>query len=179
MLSLGAQTKYEREFRISETLVPSQAKTFVNELSQGVKVKWYIEQNLGKRSIEAKFKLNKKRYSVEFDTDGVIEDVEIEKAFHTLEKPLQQTLHAFFKTRYKRHRIRKIQIQYSGSPKDLLSFFTDTKSDATQGILKRFEIVAKVKSDKTKQEVEFLFSDTGYLLSEAVILRKNADHLEY
>lgn len=72
------QTKYEREFRMSEKKVPQKAREFVHSMDFESKVKWYFEENLQGNSIEAKLKQQGQQYSVEFDTLGTLQDVEVE-----------------------------------------------------------------------------------------------------
>ncbi len=178
-LPLVAQTKMEKEYRMSKAAVPLPALRFVDEVAQERKVKWYKEQGLERSSIEAKFKQNKRRYSVEFSNSGQLEDVEIERSYRSLPDTLKTALDLFFDKHYKRHRICKTQIQYSGKPELVLAFLQQSKITAMPTVVTRFEIVAKVKSGNTSREVEFLFDKNGKLLSKAVIIQKNADHLEY
>ena len=178
-LPLVAQTKLEKEYRMSKEAVPLPALRFVDDLAQERKVKWYKEQGLERSTIEAKFKRNKRRYSVEFNNSGLLEDVEIERSYRSLPDTLKTALDLFFEAQYKRHRICKTQIQYSGKPEKVLAFLQQSGVTAMPRVVTRFEIVAKVKSDKTSREVEFLFDLSGRLLSKAVIIQKNADHLEY
>jgi len=75
---LFAQEKFEMESRLKQNDVPSNALNFIDSLSLKNKVKWYLEEGIERKSIEAKFKRSGKKHSVEFDILGNIEDVEIE-----------------------------------------------------------------------------------------------------
>jgi hypothetical protein len=76
--SAFGQVKYEKEFRLKPGQVPVKARQFIDSINLQQKVKWYYEQNLKGNSIEAKFRMNHKRYSIEFDTLGNLQDVEVQ-----------------------------------------------------------------------------------------------------
>ena len=72
-----AQHKYEREQRISSEIIPQSAQNFIDSIGSDSKIKWYKEVSLNEVTFEAKFKHNKKKFSVEFDTLGTLQDVEL------------------------------------------------------------------------------------------------------
>jgi hypothetical protein len=72
-----SQLKYEREYRISKEEVPEEALAYIQKIGFDKKVKWYREEGLKSWSIEAKTRDNGQLYSIEFDSLGRIEDVEI------------------------------------------------------------------------------------------------------
>ena len=61
-----AQQKYEREYRIKSEIIPQSAKEFINSIGSDYKIKWYKEIGLNTVSLEAKFKHNNKKFSIEF-----------------------------------------------------------------------------------------------------------------
>ena len=71
------QKKFEKESRISKSDLPSFAVDFAALFTDGQRIKWYLEEGLDRNSIEAKYKRDGRHYSVEFDTLGTMEDVEI------------------------------------------------------------------------------------------------------
>ncbi|MEL7341524.1 MAG: hypothetical protein AAGM67_13685, partial [Bacteroidota bacterium] len=76
---LHAQEKLEKERRIQDDEVPAAARSFIDSCMFGGTIKWYSEEELDGMSVEAKLKEVGYRYSIEFDTLGQIEDVEIER----------------------------------------------------------------------------------------------------
>lgn len=72
------QTKNEKEERIKKEVFPKIALLTLNDLPQSSKrLKFYRETDGDKKSYEAKFKLNRKIYSIEFNSQGQLEDVEV------------------------------------------------------------------------------------------------------
>ena len=78
-----AQNKYEREHRILKSQFPEKALGLITDKLVGAKrVRFYKEIDSAKISYEAKFKKDKLRYSVEFDTEGTLEDIEVLSLIH-------------------------------------------------------------------------------------------------
>ena len=73
-----AQAKYEREFRIKQADFPQKALTLIKDEIQGVKrLRFYKEIDSITVSFEAKFKKDRLFYSIEFNTEGELQDIEI------------------------------------------------------------------------------------------------------
>ena len=73
----SSQDKQEREHRIRKSQFPEKALEFIQQqLLDAKRIKYYKEIDGAKRSYEVKFKKDRLKYSVEFDEDGNLEDVE-------------------------------------------------------------------------------------------------------
>lgn len=176
---LSGQLKYEREYRLDKSQVPEQALQFVEALKLNSKVKWYKEENLKTNSIEAKTKYQSQKYSIEFDTSGIIEDIEIEIPWPAILPDPRTAILQYFEANFDKHKIYKVQQQFSGNAASLLQIPSSQPIQSTDDILLRYEIVAKVKRQKNYQKLELLFSDKGELIQQSIILLKNTDNLEY
>ena len=174
---LCAQHKYESESRLKEENVPTKALDFIQSLAVENKIKWYEEEGLNRTTIEAKFKLNNQKYSVEFDSVGNLEDIEILLEWKGLHSSLQDSICIRLGEDCDKIRIQKAQIQYSGEPSVLLSKIKTGKN--TGSYLVRYELIVKCYSKKKVALFEYLFSDTGQKLSVAKIVFKNSSNLEY
>lgn len=175
--NLFAQDKFEKESRIKPEAVPSRARLFMDSLNLNKKVKWYKEEGLDKESIEAKFKLNKVRYSVEFDTLGKIEDVEIEVDWEDLESHLKDSILFQLKLDCSSHKIVKVQRQFTGIENDLL--FLLKTSNVNEHLEIKYEIIIRCEHQKEVGLFEYLFNHNGKLISRSKIVFKNSSHLEY
>ena len=172
-----AQQKFEKESRISRQDVPSGALQFMDSADTKNKIKWYFEKGLDRSSIEAKFRKNTKKYSVEFDTIGNIEDVEIEVKWQVLPTELRDAIHHQLRNDCLKHKIVKVQIQFTGSNSALFKKLNET--DATPGLTVKYEVIIKCKLTTRVNLIEYLFSDAGETLSMSKIVFKNSSHLEY
>lgn len=175
--NLCAQKKFEKESRIKQKDVPFKALQFINSLELNKKVKWYQEEGFKTKSIEAKFKLNKIKYSLEFDTLGIIEDLEIEANWKGLDARLLDSIFLIIKKDCLKHKIVKLQIQYSG---DESAIFTKIKTLVNNvNLTIKYELIITCKIKKNVDLYEYLFSETGKLLSISKIVFRNSSHLEY
>lgn len=173
---IQAQTKFEKEYRLKNTSVPAKVQAFIDSLPFQEKIKWYFEENNTGNSIEAKFKSDKIRYSVEFDTAGNIQDIEKEIHWTDMPASTQSRITAHLNTGYGYHKIQKIQIQYSGSSDDLINFINKKN---TKNITIRYEIIVKTRLIRKVSLFEMTFDENGQHLNTAEIRFKNTDNLEY
>jgi hypothetical protein len=178
--SLFSQVKFEREYRIRKDTIAENACIFINQsgiLKEKTRVKWYREESQEGTSLEAKFKQNGARYSIEFTEDGLLEDVEIEIEVEdlptkTLEE-MQKTLDREFKT----WKIKKIQRQWIGSEVELIESIKSNKS--ANEVMENFEIVIKGNNGEEKGYFELLFDREGELLEKKRIVDSPGDILIY
>jgi hypothetical protein len=175
--NLFAQDKFEKESRIKPKDVPSKALSFIDSLKMDTKVKWYLEEGLNKKSIEAKYKQNKVSYSIEFDSIGKIEDIEIEVNWGDLESSLSESISSQLQQNCSSHRIEKVQRQFTGSENDLFTFLN------TRIILEHlninYEIIVRCKQLNEVDLFEYLFNKNGKLISTSKLVLKNSSQLEY
>jgi hypothetical protein len=175
--SLLAQEKFEKERRIKKVNVPFQALSFMDALNVQNKVKWFKEEGLNQKSIEAKFKHNKAKYSVEFDTLGNLEDVEIVAKWNDLASNVRDSICLQLKSACSKYKIVKVQKQYLGDASKLIPMLkAGTYSPA---VTLKYELVVKCHRQRKVDLFEYLFSDEGQLISISKIVFKNSSHLEY
>ncbi|OYX27262.1 MAG: hypothetical protein B7Z06_04530 [Flavobacteriales bacterium 32-35-8] len=172
-----AQQKYEREYRIKSEIVPQSAKEFIDSISSDSKIKWYKEISLNDITIEAKFKHDKKKFSVEFDTLGKLQDVEfvikkreiIPEVYNQMERKLDSLFHKW--------KFRKIQKHYSGKSIDVVTSIRE--NEPSDSIKVSYEIVLKGKKIQYTQLYEITFNEQGEMENILEIIQDKADHLEY
>lgn len=174
---LCAQEKYEKESRIKERQVPHKALNFIDSANVNTKLKWYFEQGLNRSSIEVKFKQNRQKHSVEFDTLGNIEDIEIEIKQSELATTVKEAIYAHLKNDCLKYRIEKIQRQFSGTEQQLLAKLKNRTT--VQNLITKYEVVVRCTSKNKIELLEYLFDDKGTVLSTSKIVFKNSSHLEY
>jgi cation transport regulator ChaB len=172
-----SQEKFEKEYHLKLEEVPQLAKDFVVKFNFNKRVKWYKEESDRGNSIEAKTKYKGSRYSIEFETNGTLEDVEIKVGFESLPKEVQQFISKTFSTSFQKWKIDKVQLQYSGEPSAVFLFISEKASK--QDIIINYEIVVKGKNDNRYYPYEFLFSEEGKTISKQKINYRNTDNIEY
>ena len=177
--SLFGQAKYEKEYRIQPEIVPKMALDYVDRYNFEKKIKWYKEESFTGPSIEAKTKQNKQKFSIEFDTLGQLQDVEIEIAFKDIIPSAQSLICESLNKEFDRFKIRKIQKQYAGHAQDILDFLTEKVADLNLGVEVQFELVLEGKKGTEVQLYEYTFSSDGAIVSKSRIVLRNTDILEY
>lgn len=175
-----AQYKYEREFRIKKSQMPEVAiQLFENTVVQPKRLKFYKETDSTKNSYEAKFKKDRLWYSMEFDADGTLEDIEITIEPIDIPSDALANIKAYFEKTFKKHRIKKIQQQHLASKEEALE---KTLRNAFQNLLipsLNYEIIVSGKIEKDYLEYEVLFDADGTFINRRKRLPPNYDHVLY
>jgi hypothetical protein len=178
VFSLKAQTKNEKETSISLEQLPINAQVLLAQFPNNIDgIKYYKETDNDKISFEAKFKLEGYYYSVEFNDDGILEDIEqlIKKkyipklAFHEIEK--------HFDARYEKVKYIKIQKQYvNTSNTNNINFVTEALNNTLKDDI-NYEIIAEVKHNSKRIISEFLFNLNGELILSRELAPYSYDYL--
>ena len=176
-VSLTAQVKFEREYRIKPVDVPKTAVSFVDSAFRDIPVRWYMETSSEGKSIEAKLMRNRTLYSIEFDESGNLEDVEFEISAGDLPEKTLDAIRKWLGNRFSSYRMMKIQQQWTGSRYELFGILTG-KMDPDE-YPARYEIMVRGRISGKTVWYEYLFSDSGEMLSEIPVVFKNTDNLVY
>lgn len=171
------QRKYESERRINAADVPQSASNFIDSLQVKRKIKWYVEEGIDSRTLEAKFRFDRRKYSVEFDTKGGFQDAEIQVNLHRIRTLTRNLIQAKLHDECLKYKIQKVQVQYSGSRQAVLHKIRTGQS--TDRYTTKYELIVRCKSANGVSLFEYLFSDIGQLLTKRRIIFKNSSNLEY
>lgn len=172
-----AQQKFEKEYRLKTQEVPSLARQFVDSLDFDRRVKWYMEISQDGKSVEAKSKRNGQRYSIEFDSTGILQDVEIEVRFGTIPEKLRETITQNLDVELDRFRITKTQEQLTGARKDLLTYLKGGPDKTA--LTTRYEAIVRGTKDGERNEFEYTFSLSGEIEKSSKVVFRNTDNLVY
>ncbi len=175
-----AQAKYEREFRIKQADFPQKALTLIKDEIQGVKrLRFYKEIDSTTISFEAKFKKDRLFYSIEFNTEGELQDIEILIQESDIPNDVLEAITAHLKQTYSNFKIRKIQQQYPLRKGEQLRGLL---KEAFQNLLLpyiNYELIISCKAVSGRREFEYLFNAKGNFLSKRESLPANYDHILY
>lgn len=175
-LHTSAQEKYEREYRIDRKEVPQKALDFIQQIPNVQKVKWYYEESQDGETVEAKFRYNQHKVSVEFTNKGDILDVEIKTRLGEFPTKEQAVIRKTVGSRFDKYRIRKIQKQFSKlSEADFQKLFTNPAAFTTYA----YEIVVKGKKKKKFHLYQLQISQQGEVLSQLKFAPPNSLNLEF
>lgn len=178
--SLHGQIKTEYEQRISMDSFPQQARIVLSTLPKGIKKqRFFKELSADKISYEAKFKYDKKYFSIEFSETGVLEDVEVNIKEQSIPTELRTTMNAHFKSNYKKYRWLKIQEQfiYTGQLPEGEFIRTVLQGNCTKAPF--YEIITEVKKNRSYLLMEYNFNDEGQKITEKLIDPESYAHVLY
>ncbi len=180
VLASFGQQKYEREHRIKKNQFPEKAHVFIAEyLKKARKIRYYRETDSSNISYEAKFKVDRLHYSVEFNQSGDLEDVEILIKEVDIPNDSYSLIEQFLDSTYSKYRIRRIQQQYrveKGVPVEQIL------KEAFQNLLLpsiRYEIMVAGRKDNGFEDFEILFDSDGKFIEMRKSLPANYDHILY
>ncbi|UZO79287.1 hypothetical protein NBT05_09920 [Aquimarina sp. ERC-38] len=163
---MNGQKKYEREYRIQKTEFPVSAIDYLKQNNfTTCKIKYYLESDSTNQSYEAKFKYKDHRYSVEFNTNGILEDIEVNVDLDWLDKSLQEQIATRLDSLFKKHRILKVQVQYPNTEVENTTVIAKAAKTLDTSILHNYELlVAARKEDEGYSDYELLFDKKGNVL---------------
>ena len=177
LTSVYSQDKLEREYRIKQSEVPAKALGFTEHSFPDVRMKWYGEDNLNGKAIEAKGKLQGKLYSIKFDTSGVLQDIEMVINFNTIPENIRLAIQKNLEDRFSKFRVQKTQIQWVGNMDDLAALVKGENVSGTYST--NYEITFQGTRDRRSDYYEVLSNDKGELIRESKIVQRNNHHLIY
>ncbi len=172
------QVKIEREYRVNSNEVPLKAVQWIDSTFQlkPSKIKLYNETNGNKQSFEAKLRWLGETYSVEFDSQGNIEDIEINIKWQKLPENTKRAINQHLKSNYISFKIIKIQQQLVGSPNNLHLYIRESSISAVT-IKYEMEIRGSIKSQNEIWEI--LFDSNGEFLSVNKVILNPSLNLDF
>ncbi|HEY1010186.1 MAG: hypothetical protein ACO1NS_12505 [Daejeonella sp.] len=175
--AVSAQNKLEREYRIKQSEVPAKALEFVESSFKGVKIKWYGEENLDGKAIEAKGKRDGRLYSIKFDTNGVLHDIEMVIKFGDIPEGTRLRIEKNLQDRFSRYSIQKTQKQWLGATDDLRALAEGKPVSGQYST--NYEISLQGTKDRRTDYFEVLANADGEIVRESKIVQRNNQHLIY
>lgn len=175
-----AQNKYEREFRIRKSQFPAKAYDLIQDkISDAKRLRYYKEIDSTKISFEAKFKKDRLWYSVEFDEQGALEDIEILIKPVDIPADVLAKIQRYLDREYTKYKIKRLQQQYRATPQVSVE---KTIKDAFQNLMLpslNYELIVAGKQDRSYLQFEILFDAQGNFLNKRQSLPPNYDHVLY
>lgn len=175
--SATAQEKFEREIGVRASDVPSEARSFVAACFDQARVRWYKEINLDTYTFEAKIKHRGCRYSIEFDSVGNVEDVEVLIRFAQLPDTLKTAITTALSGSCPTFKFQRLQRQWTGSESALQELIRKGRSSSE--FVTRFELVYRCGKGRHSRLLETLFDTSGKPIRTLTIVPRNTDNLDF
>ncbi len=179
---LWAQYKLEREYRVKAKEVPELARSLVDSCYPETRVRWYVEESATRKSYEAKLKYKKegkkRHYSIEFDTLGRVEDVEMLIEFSELPPTIQKAAQEQMQQLFKRHKLVRVQEQWLADLPTLQAKMKDRT--LPKALITNYEIVVVGRqANNLYKSLEFTLDAQGTVISVLEIVHNSHDNLLY
>ena len=171
-MAFSQDVKEEVEKRIYISEMPTQAVIYIKQMpiDTATKIKYYFEQDKDRKSYEAKFKFKEHKYSVEFDINGNLQDIEVRQKKSDLPEDILARIESYLTDTYSRYKIEKTQMQYLPLHAKR-AFKENIKPDG-------YELIVATKNEKNKLEkYEMTFNPKGSFLKSRKIVRRSYDFL--
>ncbi|MDR9416821.1 MAG: hypothetical protein RI564_11085 [Gracilimonas sp.] len=171
--------KNEVEKSIDRTEMPAPALSLLNQFwNEDKKVDFYRQSDGVEISYEAKLDWNGHQYSIEFDSKGLLLNVEQLIDFEELSPTLQNTITEEINKQYSKFRFTRIQRQYSALEEDDdEEVLEDVLEEDLDDLNIRFEIEADAQNKDELGSFEFLFDENGTFIQKRRIVRRSLDNI--
>jgi hypothetical protein len=175
--------KVEIEESISSSLVPEQSRKFISENFKGnFNVKWIKETGLSKFSYEAKFKYLKHFFSVEFDSAGNLQDIEIEIPAKSIPQKTWSQIVKSLDAKFTKWKVLKVQLQLLAPLSNWEELLPEKKVvnfDKITSVSYFYEIVIKTRINREPVVFEVTFNSEGEFIKEFQFYLPNTVNIEY
>ncbi|WP_339836504.1 hypothetical protein [uncultured Maribacter sp.] len=173
------QYKNEREFRIRKSQFPSAAISIIEDNVVGIKrLKFYKETDSNKVSFEAKLKMDKLWYSLEFNKEGVLKNIEILINSTDIPNDTYSKIESYLNNDFLKYRIKSLRQQYPSNNNTL----EETFKNAFQNLIlpsNIYEIVVVDKKEGRNVDYKIQFDAEGNFKKIRTALPPNYDHVLY
>lgn len=180
ILNTWGQEKMELERRIKADEFPQRALSQIQPYLEDARaVKYYQESDGTRSSFEVKLKKGQLRYSIEFNPEGQLEDVEIGIKEVDIPTVSLSAIKNDLNKRFSRNKIRKIQQQYIHKPERKSS---ETLHEAFQNLLLpeiRYELIVGGKEAGVFLSYEMLYDAQGNFLSKRIVRSSDKRYVLY
>lgn len=171
------QYKYEKESRINSSELPFQLNLDFNAYAGVKRLKWYKEYNVDQVHYEAKFRYHGADYSVEFDSLGLLEDVEVLYRSKDLAAQKRISIEQYLNTNYRKWKITRLQKQYLLDVKTLDLALKDVA--LLSDLEHQYELEIGVFENGVQVNYELLFNFAGTCINTREIVNESLLNLEF
>lgn len=172
--------KQEIEERIRLEEMPEEAANLLADwLQDSKKIRFYHETDGDQQTYEAKLTYLGRRFSLEFNTKGVLLDIEELINFRELPSTAKESITTTLVQSYDKYKIRRVQRQFlpQSTGKALLNTLQSPSPPSEQK--ENYELEVDVKEGSRMRSYEILFNTEGKMEQRRLIVRRSLDNFLY
>lgn len=175
--SANAQYKVEKELSIKKESAPQPMQAFIDVHPFHKRIRWYKELSLKGLSYEAKTSYKNFFYSIEFDSTGILQDLERIVLFKNIEDSTREKIEDELSKEFKKIKIKKVQEQFEDNDEKLHQLIEGKRP--TSDFDFKYEIVFRGKKGKETKYYEVLTTSTGTMIAISEIKNRPIYNLEF
>ncbi|WKN46097.1 hypothetical protein [Tunicatimonas pelagia] len=166
--------KQEQEKRIKLQEIPKVAQDYLDSiwLKESRRKRFYRETDGKNLSYETKLVRNRRRFNIEFNDDGKLQDIEELTRFEEIPDSVRLRTDSVLTNGYSRHTIQRIQRQF-------LPNQTDDYQELTSENTQNYELEVSLNEGSEVHSYEMLFNSQSVLQQKRLIIRRLLDNFLY
>jgi hypothetical protein len=180
LLTVAQEIKEEIETSIDRSEMPENAIELLDEFWPNRSDIDYYRETDGKTvTYEAKLEFRRYKYSIEFDQEGSVLDVEQLIEFDEIPEEARSEITDDLEDQFSKYDITRIQRQFvtTETDEDDEDFIDDILEYDSEDYKIRYEIVVDGQSRRELGSFEMLYDRSGELIEKRRILRRSLDNI--
>lgn len=154
--------------------MPAAALNLLNQFwNDEKKADFYREFDGVSVSYEVKFVHNKHLLSIEFNEQGLLQDIEQLIEFDEIPENTGTAIKSYLNDQYTKFKVTRVQQQFSGGEDLAKRYLEDNLGQLTI----RYELGVEAQNKEELGAFEFLFNKNGQLLQKRRIVRRSLDNI--
>lgn len=173
--------KNEVERSLNRNDMPDKVLSLIDEFWPNLRGIKYFEQTDGEETTyEVKLEWQGDQYSIEFSTEGAVQDVEKLISFEDIPEPARGSITRDLDEQFNKYRLTRIQLQFIAADDDGVDdsdFIDDILESDSEDYEIRFEIELDGENRRELGSFEMLYNESGTLLEKSKIIRRSLDNI--
>ncbi len=173
--------KNEIERSVNRNDMPDKVLSLIDEFWPDVRgIKYFVQTDGEETTFEVKLEWQGDQYSIEFSTEGAVQDVEKLIEFGDIPEPTRNAITRDLEGQFNKFRLTRIQIQFLAADEDDeddSDFIDDILEEDANDYEIRYEIELDGENRRELGSFEMLYSDSGTLIGKRRIVRRSLDNI--
>lgn len=179
-MSNAQDEKREYEQSIKKREIPAEILDSIEPfLQKAVRIKYYYETDGEAESYEIKGSVKKRDYSVEYQKDGRLIDIEMLIDFEEIPESTRNSIEKYLGENYDKYVFTRLQQQYFPHEKEAEEALEDFIEQDFEDFDIRYELEVDTRSNHQLGSFELLFDQEGKLIQQRKIVRRIDDNIFY
>lgn len=173
--------KNEVERSVNRNDMPDKVLSLIDEFWPDLRGIKYFEQTDGEETTyEVKLEWQGDQYSIEFSTEGAVQDVEKLIEFEDIPESTRAAITRDLESQFNKYRLTRIQIQFLAADEDDeddSDFIDDILEEDAEDYEIRYEIELDGENRRELGSFEMLYDESGKLIEKRRIVRRSLDNI--